>query len=335
MGSKAPKQAAAPNPYQVAAAQTASNKETAIANSILGNANEIGPTGKVTYRQIGSMSGVPKFQRTTTLTRPQQTLLNQQEAIGKQLNTTAMGQARRITNTLNTPISTAGLPAAAGDMEDYRNKTEQALLARANPQLQKDYDMLENKLVNQGVVRGSAAFNDAIDERNRASNDARNQIFLASGNEARAQAAQQDTSRERALQERMYLRQTPINEIGALMSGGQVSMPQFTPYKGGQVSDTPIGQYAYNTAQIQQQQANNAAQERAGLYNLAGNVAGAGIFKWSDVRLKRDIEHMYGLTYRYRYLWSDEWHIGVMAQDVPHAALLMPNGFYAVDYGAL
>jgi hypothetical protein len=66
----------------------------------------------------------------------------------------------------------------------------------------------------------------------------------------------------------------------------------------------------------------------------------------SDVRLKRDIEHLAtrpdGLPiYAFKYHWDDEVHVGVMAQDLLQnelwrpAVLTKPNGYYAVDYGRL
>jgi len=64
----------------------------------------------------------------------------------------------------------------------------------------------------------------------------------------------------------------------------------------------------------------------------------------SDIRLKRDIERIgttadgFGL-YSFRYLWSEELHTGVMAQEVmrsrPDAVVLGDHGFYRVDYGKL
>ena len=66
----------------------------------------------------------------------------------------------------------------------------------------------------------------------------------------------------------------------------------------------------------------------------------------SDVRLKRDIEHLAtrpdGLPiYAFKYLWDDEVHVGVMAQDLLRNELWRPavltkaNGYFAVDYGRL
>jgi hypothetical protein len=212
-----------------------------------------------------------------------------------------------------------------------------------NPQLDRDRSALETKLINQGLVRGSDAFNQAMDESNRQANDARTQTFLASGAEGRAQEQQQATNRERAFQERIALRTQPINEITALMSGGQVSMPQFSAYRPANMSETPVGQYVYNSAQLDQnawaQQAQMKAQSNAAITGALGNVLGMGLYKWSDARLKRDVSFVGEINgrrfYRYRYLWSDEWDVGVMAQENPDIAVMQPNGFYAVDYGAL
>ncbi|MBX3584347.1 MAG: tail fiber domain-containing protein [Rhizobiaceae bacterium] len=64
----------------------------------------------------------------------------------------------------------------------------------------------------------------------------------------------------------------------------------------------------------------------------------------SDIRLKTNIEQVgvasNGLPlYQFRYFWSDVVYRGVMAQDVlkvfPEAVQTMPNGFMAVNYGAL
>lgn len=66
----------------------------------------------------------------------------------------------------------------------------------------------------------------------------------------------------------------------------------------------------------------------------------------SDRRLKRDIVYLVTLEsgirlYSFRYTWSNEMYVGVMAQDLlqeplhSHAVKLMPGNFYAVDYRSL
>jgi hypothetical protein len=76
-------------------------------------------------------------------------------------------------------------------------------------------------------------------------------------------------------------------------------------------------------------------------------VAGALFAKGgeiSDVRLKRDIVEVGRLDngiglYRYRYLWSDEVYVGVMAQEVarimPDAVTRGSDGYLRVNYERL
>lgn len=64
----------------------------------------------------------------------------------------------------------------------------------------------------------------------------------------------------------------------------------------------------------------------------------------SDIRLKRDVvpvgrlDNGLGL-YRYRYLWSDQVYVGVMAQEVqivdPQSVRDCPGGYLSVDYERL
>ncbi len=66
----------------------------------------------------------------------------------------------------------------------------------------------------------------------------------------------------------------------------------------------------------------------------------------SDIRLKRDIHLLATLAdgmkiYSFKYLWSDQTHVGVMAQDLLEnpawrgAVVTKANGFYSVNYAML
>jgi hypothetical protein len=73
------------------------------------------------------------------------------------------------------------------------------------------------------------------------------------------------------LQEKAFVRNAPINEIAALMSGSQVSLPQFQPYASPQVAAAPIGSYMYASNEMEQQ---NAAAKMQGLFGLGGAAIG-------------------------------------------------------------
>lgn len=88
--------------------------------------------------------------------------------------------------------------------------------------------------------------------------------------------------------------------------------------------------------------ANGSGGENAGVAGLIGSLAGAAAIAWSDRSLKRDIQRL-GSTagglpiYAFRYLWSDEVHVGVMADEVASVpgAVMEIGGFSAVDYRCL
>jgi hypothetical protein len=154
----------------------------------------------------------------------------------------------------------------------------------------------------------------------------------------------QDNARARALQEQLALRNQPINEITALMSGSQVQTPQFGIAQSAMIPTTDyagIRQQGFNNQQANYQQQNaNYQAMMGGLFGLGS----AGITA-SDIRLKADIEP-HGVRnnhnwYRFRYVWEDPGtvHEGVMAQEVmqtrPDAVSTHPMGFFVVDYAAL
>ncbi|MGL4575865.1 MAG: hypothetical protein ACRCV9_13865, partial [Burkholderiaceae bacterium] len=94
------------------------------------------------------------------------------------------------------------------------------------------------------------------------------------------QAAQfSNTSRERALQEEMMLRNQPINEIGALMGGGQVTLPQFAQYQGGNIAGTDVAGITQQSYQNQMQQYQQRLQQQnammGGLAGLGGSLLAA------------------------------------------------------------
>lgn len=276
-----PKAPAAPDPNKTSAAQTSSNVNTAIANTTMGNANERGPTGSVNYAVNGYETipdgnggtiKVPKYTRTTTLSPEQQKLYNQQVGLGTQMNDIAGRQLTNLDSTLSKPIDTSGLP----DMPTYdRQHYEDAIQGRLQPQIDRDRQALDAKLANQGVMPGSEAYREAIALQDRAVNDARYGAVLNAGQYAGQEMSVAGTARDRALQEQLAIRNQPINEIGALMSGGQVTMPQFSQFQGGQVANTDVSGNAYNSYNAQMQAYNQQMQQKNAMMGGIGGLAGS------------------------------------------------------------
>lgn len=293
-------------------------------------------TKTVTDPNTGKSMEVPVFQHETKLSPNQQKLLEGQEALGIQMNDIGGRQLTRMDQHLSTPFNLDGIKEV-GDFESYRQKTEDALMSRLNEDFDTDYNKMETRLINQGAARGSAAFDSAEKSHGRNVNDARVQAFLASGAEGRAAGGYDQNLRNQQIQERLLTRNQPINELTALMSGGQVTAPQMPQFQGSSMGEVPVGQYMYNNWSQNNQRSQQQAAANGAMWSNIGNAA-AGIFKWSDARLKRNVERIGSVNgrnlYRYQYVWG-EWDVGVMAQENPDIAVLMPNGFYAVDYGRL
>jgi hypothetical protein len=182
------------------------------------------------------------------------------------------------------------------------------------------------------------------------------QAFNAAQNQAYNQALQNaqffNTAQGQSLAQQLALRNQPINEIAALMSGSQVQMPQFQGYTGANVAAAPVfnAATAQDAAAMQRYgiQANQAANNMSGLFGLAGAVAGApaggflsGLFK-SDRRLKSNIErvgtHRLGIGI-YEYDIEGRRERGVMADEVetvlPSAVMTGDDGYKRVNYRAL
>lgn len=165
---------------------------------------------------------------------------------------------------------------------------------------------------------------------------ANNALKDQSFNAQQAQMNAQNAARSNYLNEQYAARNQPINEISALLSGGQVTNPSFVPTQGQSMPTVDYAglvnqNYQNQMAQYQQSQANGGA--------LLGGLA--GLFSLSDKDAKKDIEKVGGLySYRYKGEGKDApKRIGVMAQEIekvrPDAVRKGADGLRRVNYGAL
>lgn len=119
MGKKsAPKAPAAPDPAQTAAAQTAMNKETAIANANLNRINQYTPEGSLVFNQVGTNpDGTPKYESRQTYSPEQQQLYDQQLSIANQLNATAGQAVGRAQSAMSTPFDSSGFAKVQSNVD--------------------------------------------------------------------------------------------------------------------------------------------------------------------------------------------------------------------------
>jgi len=112
-----------------------------------------------------------------------------------------------------------------------------------------------------------------------------NAAQLQQYNQALQNAQFGNTALQQSLQQQLALRNQPINEIAALMSGVQVNMPQFQGYQGANVAAAPVfgatqaaGDYAQRNYANQVANYNAQMGLLGGLAGAAGTAAGGGFF---------------------------------------------------------
>lgn len=253
-GSK-PKAPKTPDPWEVAEAQTAVNRDAARTEASLNRINETTPFGSLSYTQTGPDSWSREINvdpTTLDAIRKQQELTSGLYATGQQL-------LPNLQNVLGQSLSK--------DYSADRQRVEQALLDRLQPYFDKDRASLENKLANQGIRQEHDAFGREFDTFNRAVNDAR-----------LAAIAQAGPEQQRMFEMDRSARQQQLNEVLALYGGGQIDVPQFagTPQVGIPAADYQ-GQVNSNYQNQLAQYYNDLNANRAGqgqLFGLGGSVLG-------------------------------------------------------------
>src|SRR5574337_1772808 len=314
----APSPPPAPDYAGAAQQQGQANIDAARVQSRMNNPNVYTPYGNQTVTWYGDTPYIVQ-----TLSPAQQTLLNKSNYAKGQLSDLAIQGANNAKGILGSSVDFSGAPqvsstdfsanapAMPGSASDTRQKVYNAMMSRVNEDQANATENQRAKLLAAGIPAGSKAYDDSMNLLNRQYNDAQQQAILNAGQEAQRdygmdlssrqqaeQEAQQQfnattANRNRALAEMMTQRQTPINEISALMSGSQVSNPFSMPgyAQNTQVQAAPIfaAQNAlanYNT-DVYNAKAAQAGNLQSGLFGLAG--AGTMAYGMSDRRLKSNI----------------------------------------------
>lgn len=247
----------APDPVATANAQSASNVKTATTQQQLNMVDQTNPYGTQSYTQSGTWAdGTPKYAMNTTLSAPEQRNQNQQWEFDNISNTAGINQAKRVSDTLSTPVNFSN-DAVEGRLFELGSK-------RLDPMLERRRAGLENRLYNQGVMPGTEAYREAMAEDTRGANDIYDQLAL--------------TGRGQSVSEILAARNQPINEMTALMSGGQVNQPQFGNTPQTSVANTDVAgitQQGYENSLIPWKQDNaNKQAMMGGLFSLGGAALG-------------------------------------------------------------
>lgn len=316
-------------PRETAAASTATNVSTGIANAWLTNMNESGPNGTRTFTQTGtkkvydpytkSTYEVPTFSVQTTLSPEQQAIADQQNKASLNLATLGSNLSGQLGGKL-TKNFTIGNEATEKRLFELGRKRLDPMMA------QRDED-LRSRLANQGIKAGSAAYDREMALMGQQENDAYNNLLLSGRSQAVNEQLTEDNQR--------------INQISALLGGGQVSQPTFATNPGiSPMATTDVGSIIANS------DANRMAaweQRQAGIGSFLGGLGGLfELSELSDERAKDDMEKIAetedGISiFKFRYKGSPKTQIGLKAQDVakkkPKAVAKGADGLLRVNYG--
>lgn len=341
MGKSSPKAPPAPDYAGAAVAQGAANKETAIASNLLNNPNVVNPYGTQTWTG-GESGGRPTMVQRLSPTEQQK--YDQEARTAGLLGGLGEQGAKSLKGVVGKKLDFSRMPAAPTSTE-ARQDAYDAIMSRVNEETAGSKDKQNSMLIAAGIRPGTKAYQDAMYAIDRGANDARQQAILAAGQEGQRDFTMGTQERKDAIAELLAQRQTPLNEINALMSGSQVTNPFAMPGAAQNANIQPAPLYnaalqkgQYETDAYNQQQANrNSAM--GGLFSLG---AAAMPYMFSDARLKSRIRrigtHPIGVGI-YEYEIFGEPGVGVMAQELlsvkPEAVMLGPDGFYRVDYGRL
>jgi hypothetical protein len=300
-----------PDPYATAGAQNAQNAFASQFSGASSNANEQTPFGSTSYDVTsqqpiytnGQITGyAPKYTKTTTLSPDQQKLLGLETQSKYNLGTTGVEQSANLRDALNKPVDPSqwtpwqtSLPTQ--DLRQDQGTTDRAGIEKAmmdsyNRSVAPTETAQEASLAARGLSPGASGYSQYQKTRDDSRAEAARQAYLTSGSESRAaQAAFNDVGTQRfnmqqtansylnnlrgaQMQEAYQTRSQPINEITALMSGSQATIPQFQAFQGSPVAASNIGQYISDNYK---NQAQAAAATNAGIFGLAGGAAKLGV----------------------------------------------------------
>lgn len=264
-----------------ATAQGQANTEAARQAALLNNPNVNAPTGTQTW--VMGADGRPTV--TQTLSPEQQSLYNQQTQAKGLMGDLSIQGGQSLKGVVGTPVDFSGAPAGGGSYEGTRKQVIDAMMSRANEDYAKQSDESNSSLIAAGIRPGTKAYADRQQMIERSRNDARTQAEISGGNAASQAFGMDEARRKSVIAELLTKRQTPLNEMSALMSGSQVSNPFAMPgaSQSASVAPPPVfgattatGDYNADIYNAQQQQ---RAGNMSGLFGLGAATLG----NWQNI----------------------------------------------------
>ena len=261
----------APDYSTAAKEQGAANIGTATVQGVINNPNVISPYGTQTVDWKGYTPTI-----TQEFSPSQQALFEKGNITQGLLADLAQQGAHSAQGVLGTPVDYTGAPELPGNLDEVRANATAAMMNRPSQDYARSQADLNANLQAAGLKPGSKGYDDQMALLQRSLTDAQMQAQVFGGQEASRQQQLAQQARNQWLQEYQTKRQTPLNEITALMSGSQVQNPFAMPGYAQNAAVSPPPDYAavnqlgqYNT-DIYNQQAAQQGQLTSGLFGLGG-----------------------------------------------------------------
>lgn len=329
-----------PDYTSAANATAAGNLDAARAAAAANRVNQYTPNGNLVYSHDSTQGPDNGWSATQTYSPAQQAIADQTNKLNQGLMTTANSGLDYANQVLSKPgVDTSQLAQIGiNPGQSYQD----AMMARLQPQIDRENQQSDAQLANQGIAQGTEAYKNAKQVLNQSHNDLYNNATVQGFNTGLA-------ANQQGFQQQAYNQMQPINVINALRTGSQVqnpnfaSVPQQATTQGADLLGAANANYNSQLAGVNAQ--------NAGIGNLTNGLFSLGsAYLGSDINIKQNITKLYNRTdglpvYQYEYkpqyqpVWGEGKHIGVMAQDVekvyPHAVSMHSDGYLMVNYGAL
>ena len=276
-GKDSPAPPPAPDYAGAATATAAGNLDAARLASKANRVNQYTPYGSLIYQN--HLDGDPdRWNSTVNLSPAGQQLFDLDQATNVRLGNLAQKGLGFVEDTLSKPFDWGNVAAAP---VNPGMTAQNAIMARLQPQLDRQRDQLRTQLMNQGFSQPTGSgpnpgWDAAMTEQNQRENDLLSQAAL--------QGISLDTAaRQQGIQEEEFRRTEPLNILNAVRSSAPVTMPQFqqTP----QQATVPGPDYlnAANAGYQGSLNAFNAEQARnssamSGLASIGGGLLSSGMF---------------------------------------------------------
>lgn len=230
-GGKGAQQQAAPDYTGAAEKQGAAAKEIATATNWANRPTINTPWGSQTWeasKGVDPATGqdVTDWTQNINLNPNEAAALKDQQEITAGRSSTAKSLLGQVADATSTPFNWDGMPKVPGSIEDAQKSAYEKMAAELQPGRQQADASVENKLVAMGLPRNSEAWNRAKNQLQSQWTQEDKGMLSQSMAEGRADVNAQQGLRTAAIAEEAQKRGMSLNELNALLTGQQVSMPQ-------------------------------------------------------------------------------------------------------------